>query len=100
MAAGEKKTLRIVAQHANIWHTFADLDTFVHKSQVLAGHCATLGTDYDAIERSVGVSRPPEEVGADYVAAGAGLFTVGLQGPDYDMGLVRQWVKWRDSVNG
>jgi hypothetical protein len=27
------------------------------------------------------------------------LITVGLSGPDYDLGLVRDWVAWRDQQN-
>lgn len=42
---GERKTLRLVAQYADIWHSFADLDALGHKSAVLAEHCADLGTD-------------------------------------------------------
>ena len=30
--AGEKVTLRLVAQHAQLWHTFADPETYLHKS--------------------------------------------------------------------
>ena len=33
------------------------------------------------------------------VAAGATLFTVGIGGPDYDMGLLRQWIRWRDAAD-
>src|ERR1700742_2211128 len=42
---GEKKTLRMVARHGDIWHTFADLDTFVHKCEVLDNWCAEIGRD-------------------------------------------------------
>jgi F420-dependent oxidoreductase-like protein len=50
---GEKKTLRIAAQYASYTNFFGDAETFAHKSEVLRGHCADLGTDFDAITRSV-----------------------------------------------
>jgi hypothetical protein len=31
------------------------------------------------------------------LAAGAGLFTVGVGGPDYDLTGLREWIAWRDS---
>ncbi|KAE8762889.1 LLM class F420-dependent oxidoreductase [Georgenia thermotolerans] len=94
---GEKKTLRYTAEHATIWHTFGDAATLRHKSAVLDGHCADVGRDPAEIERSVGVSRPPEEVGEELVAAGASLFTVGTSGPDYDLTLIERWLAWRDA---
>lgn len=49
---GEQITLRIAAQHASHTNFGATLDEFVHKSEILAGHCEDAGTDYDAIVRS------------------------------------------------
>ena len=94
---GERKTLRLVAQHGDIWHSFADLDTFRHKTGVLDNWCRELGRDPAEIERSVGVQGKPAELGPDLLAAGARLFTVGLGGPSYDLSAVRDWVAWRDS---
>jgi probable F420-dependent oxidoreductase len=95
---GERKTLRLVAKHADIWHSFSDLEPFKHKSAVLADWCTEIGRDSDEIERSVGVGHSkPDELGPQFLQAGARLFTVGVSGPNYDLGLLREWVSWRDS---
>jgi F420-dependent oxidoreductase-like protein len=49
---GEKKTLRIAAQHAAYTNFDGSLEGFRHKSEVLAGHCRDLGRDFDSITRS------------------------------------------------
>lgn len=95
---GEKKTLRLVAKHADIWHSFADLETFAHKTSVLRKHCADLGRNPDEIELSVGAQGEPGEIGPAYLEAGAHLFTVGIGGPDYDLEPLRKWIAWRDSL--
>ena len=51
---GERKTLRIVAEHADIWNVFGVPDELVHKDSVLRAHCADVGRDPATIERSVG----------------------------------------------
>jgi alkanesulfonate monooxygenase SsuD/methylene tetrahydromethanopterin reductase-like flavin-dependent oxidoreductase (luciferase family) len=51
---GERKTLRIVAGYADIWNVFGMPATVAHKDAVLRAHCADLGRDDSAIERSVG----------------------------------------------
>lgn len=94
---GERKTLRLVAQHADIWHTFGDLETFVHKSSVLNQWCTEVGRDPEDIERSVGAPRGrPADVAPPLVDAGARLFTIGVGGPRYDLKQLREWVEWRD----
>ena len=51
---GEKKTLRIVAQHADIWNVFGTPETVAHKDAILREHCAVVGRDSAAIERTLG----------------------------------------------
>lgn len=98
---GEKVTLRIVAEHADIWHAFGDPETFTHKSSVLDSWCADIGRDPGEIERSVGLSDPQDfEAGEAYLAAGAGQLTFGVSGPDYDLSNVQPWLDWRDQKNG
>jgi probable F420-dependent oxidoreductase len=95
---GERKTLRLVAEHADVWHSFGDVEVLRRKSAILDEHGVSVGRDTSAlVERSIGVNAPPSAVADDLVAAGATLFTVGVGGPDYDLSLLREWVAWRDA---
>jgi alkanesulfonate monooxygenase SsuD/methylene tetrahydromethanopterin reductase-like flavin-dependent oxidoreductase (luciferase family) len=51
---GEKKTLRIVAEHADMWNVFGTPETVARKDEILRGHCAAVGRDSAAIERTLG----------------------------------------------
>jgi probable F420-dependent oxidoreductase len=96
--AGEKVTLRLVAEHAHLWHTFADPETYLHKAEVLAEHCARIDRDPSTIERVIG-SRDPIINHADaLVDAGVDELTIGIGGgPDgYDFGELRELLQWRD----
>jgi probable F420-dependent oxidoreductase len=96
---GEKKTLRLVAQHADIWHSFSDLETFTRKVGILREHCAAVGRDPAQIELSVGAPEAgPGDAGQALLDAGANLFTVGQGGPDYDLTKLKTWIDWRDSL--
>jgi probable F420-dependent oxidoreductase len=92
---GEKKTLKLVAEYAHIWHSFADLDALKRKSEILAEHGTTVGRDTSGITRSV--SWPGADTAQDFVDAGATLFTVGTGGPDYDLTELGEAIAWRDS---
>jgi probable F420-dependent oxidoreductase len=97
---GEKKTLRLVARHADIWHTFGSADVIGRKSTVLADWCRLESRDPAAIERSCGAPMgDPAEVGPPLAELGVRLFTVGVGGPSYDLARLRDWVAWRDEQN-
>ena len=95
---GERKTLRVVAEHADIWHSFGDVETLRRKSAILDEHGAAVGRDTARlVTRSVEVgSHGPEDAGDALLDAGARLFTVGVSGPEYDLASVARWVRWRD----
>lgn len=97
---GEKKTLKLVARHADIWHGFGDVEVATRKIRILDEHCAAVGRDPAEIERSVGVGQEPEELGKPLHDLGITMFTVGVGGPDYDLGLLKKWIAWRDAQNG
>ena len=98
---GERKTLRLVAEHADMWHSFTNADTYPGKAQALADHCKAVGRDPASVERSSGVEgRDAESLVANAEAlAGLGvtLMTVGCDGPDYNLGPAETLVRWRDS---
>jgi probable F420-dependent oxidoreductase len=101
---GEKKTLRLVAQYGDIWHSFADSAEYPRKAEVLDGHCAEVGRDPAEIERSAGVSGDDDEAlikEADALAGlGVTLLTVGVNGPDYDLTRAEALCRWRDNRTG
>jgi len=98
---GERMTLRIAARHADIWHGFGDAAGLAHKHRVLDRWCAEVGRDPGEIERSTRVfRRGPDEVGESLLGVGTRLFTLVSQAPKFDPAPVRDWLDFRDSVNG
>ena len=99
---GEKVTLRIVAEYADIWHGFSNSDPEVvrHKNTVLDDWCAKVGRDPAAIERSLGIDRARVDLADAIHAAGVDEIHMGIDGPDYDFGPVKEWLAWRDEKNG
>ncbi len=52
--SGERRTLRIVAEHANGWNTFLmEPEDYRHKLDVLERHCADVGRDPAEIRKQV-----------------------------------------------
>ena len=102
---GERKTLKIVAEHADIWHSFADPETLVHKIGVLHTWCGEVGRDPDEIELSSGVSIrgmgsvSPEQLERQH-GLGIRLFEYGITAPDFDWATVQRLIDWRDATNG
>jgi F420-dependent oxidoreductase-like protein len=93
---GEKLTLRVVAQYADVWNFVGgDIDNFKHKSAILDEHCAAIGRDPRTIERSVQVHINTQDLASAreqtraYVEAGATHFVLGLRYP-YPDGIVHR----------
>lgn len=103
---GEQKTLRLVAEHAAIWHAFTPIDGLGHKIDVLHEWCARTGRDPRDIEIATGFT--PRGFGPlledDALARlhpmGVRLFIPSIDGPDYDLSSVVPLLQWRDRTNG
>ena len=101
---GEKVTLRLVAQYADIWHGFATkteersgIETVAHKNSVLNNWCSEVGRDPNEIQRSIGIDIKRIDLADDLLEAGATEVTLAVNGPGYDLSLVKEWIAWRDS---
>jgi probable F420-dependent oxidoreductase len=79
--SGEKVTLRLVAEHADLWNGFGPVENFAHKNAVLNEWCEKVGRDPAEIDRTVMVS--PEEVDLfqDYLEVGATHLILGWDTP-------------------
>ena len=49
---GERKTLRTVANYADMWNESGSVELLAHKDEVLRGHCESVGRDTAEIERT------------------------------------------------
>ena len=97
--SGEQKTLKLVAKHADIWHSFVPPADLPRKIGILQEHCDTVGRDISEIEFS-SEQRVKDLATADELRElGVTLFTIGISGPDYPLDVVREWLVWRDQQN-
>jgi probable F420-dependent oxidoreductase len=93
---GEKVTLRIVAEHANIWHGFGDPEQAARKNSILDDWCEKVGRDKEEIERSISVRLQLVKDAGRYVKNGITYLIMGFGGPDYDLSPLEDLIAWRD----
>jgi probable F420-dependent oxidoreductase len=96
--SGPKVTLRLVAEHGDIWHAFGTPDDMAAKARILDTHCASVGRDPKEIERSSGINAQTLEQADEYVEKGITHLIMGINGPEYDLGPVRELIQWRDNA--
>jgi probable F420-dependent oxidoreductase len=97
---GEKVTLRIVANHADIWHCNAGDDDLARKAKVLDEWCQKEGRDPASIERATGVgAKTSLDEADDMIEKGFTFFTYRSSGPEWELGPVKDWIAWRDQHN-
>jgi probable F420-dependent oxidoreductase len=98
---GEKMTLRLVAEHANMWHAFGDAEIYRRKSAVLAEHCAAIGRDPDEIERCWDMTVDLLDDAPSLAEAGVQNIVLALSGSGHghDLGPLRELLAWRDDFN-
>ncbi len=90
---GEQLTLRIVARYADVWNMAGGPpEVFKHKSEVLDGHCVTIGRDPATITRSIQIPVNPDNLSEtrsavqSFIEVGATHFILNLRAP-YTQGI-------------
>jgi probable F420-dependent oxidoreductase len=91
---GERRTLRLVAQYADMWNGYGDAETIRAKNDVIDRWCAELGRDPREIERTVWIERAEPDLMRSLVDAGADHLILGLRAP-YDLREVERLVAAR-----
>jgi probable F420-dependent oxidoreductase len=90
--AGEKVTLKLTAQYADLWNTFPPVDIWKHKNEVLTDWCQRVGRDPKAIERTCSVNPEQYKDIDELLAAGAQQFILrGVQ--PFDMRPLEELLK-------
>jgi probable F420-dependent oxidoreductase len=95
---GEKVTLRIVAQNADIWNGFGSPEEIGRKNGILDEWCAKVGRNPKEIERSILFGAQAGDVLSQldaYLEAGITHFIWGCQTP-FDLDIPKRIMEWRD----
>jgi alkanesulfonate monooxygenase SsuD/methylene tetrahydromethanopterin reductase-like flavin-dependent oxidoreductase (luciferase family) len=95
--SGEKFTLRLVAQYAEIWNGFGLPEEAGRLSRVLDDWCDKAGRDPATIERSILFRETSRAaLGDEYLRHGITHLIVELSTPDFDFAPAEQLLAWRD----
>jgi probable F420-dependent oxidoreductase len=81
---GKQVTLRIAAQHADIWNGFGPIERFRERNAILDTWCERVGRDPASLERSVLIDTDEAEDVEAFHAAGASHIVIGIDAP-YDL---------------
>lgn len=92
---GVKRTLPIVAKYADIWHTFASVDEYRRKNQLVKELAADAGRDAGKITRAVHWTG--RENADAFVGEGVTFFTTEIHPTDagYDFAELQDLLAWR-----
>ncbi|MGE0284043.1 MAG: LLM class F420-dependent oxidoreductase [Rhizobiaceae bacterium] len=100
-AMGEKIGIPTVARHADIWHVYGTAEVVAAKIERLKECCAEIGRPFEEIELAtwylpgiMGISNSPDDI----LALGIRNLINLQAGPDWDLGIIRELIAWRDNL--
>lgn len=95
---GEKVTLRLVAEHAQLWNGLGTPEEYARKSAILDDWCAKVGRDPKEIERTLLVNTPIRDgdhgLLDEYARAGVQHIIVGIGWP-FALDSVKSALEWK-----
>ncbi len=94
---GERITLRLAAEYAQIWNGAGPPEVIAHKISVLKRWCERVGRDFQTLETSVLTYDLELSLLEQYRQAGVTHLMVGL-GTPFDLEAVRAVLRWRDQL--
>ncbi len=94
---GEKKTLRITAKYADMWHGIGNSSTLAHKIAVLDGWCKEVGRDPREIERSAATMEADSDGDRDACLKVGVTHLILVLSTPWNFDAVKNLVRWRDS---
>ncbi len=96
---GEKVTLKLTAQYADLWNSFGPAEQWQHKNNVLNEWCEKVGRNPAEIERTIAVSaEDPADALDQFANAGATHMIISMGHP-WDFKRIEQAIQWRDAAN-
>lgn len=101
---GEQIGMRIVAEHADMWHVYGYNEQIKHKTEVLKNICEEVGRDFGEIELTTFYN--PQLLGdqaADpnvFLPLGIRNIITVTQGPDWDFSVLKELLEWRNGLCG
>jgi alkanesulfonate monooxygenase SsuD/methylene tetrahydromethanopterin reductase-like flavin-dependent oxidoreductase (luciferase family) len=99
---GEKIGLPLAARYADLWHVYGPFAKVQEKTERLREICGEVGRDPDEIELTTyympRAINGPEDTLENYVKLGMRHIIVVAEGPNWDLGELREAVQWRDQL--
>ncbi len=95
---GEKVTLKLTAQYADMWNSFGPPEKWQRKNEILTEWCQKVGRNPADIVRTVAIETEdvPHKLDA-FAQVGATHLIVGM-GTPWDFKVIEQLVRWRDAA--
>ena len=99
---GEQIGMRIVAEHADMWHVYGQKEQVTHKTEVLKKICDEVGRDFNEIELTTfymphllgDAEGDPEQ----YLKLGIRHLIYITQGPEWDLSGLHKLLAWRKAI--
>jgi probable F420-dependent oxidoreductase len=100
MAAMGEIGMGVCAEHADIWHVYGELEKIAQKCEAFKQKCREIGRDPAEVELSTSYFPGLAENGDPdaFLALGITHIIVTSFGPDWDLGLLREMLEWKQRV--